>query len=346
MQLPIDVPVAPMLSRRVDLLPPSGDGFAFEPKWDGFRCIILKDGDQVELTSRMSKSLTHYFPEIVQRVRASLPERCVVDGEIILPTGPEGRQTLDWDALSQRLQPSMRRAATLARQSPAQFVCFDLLALGDEDLSGQPFHKRRARLESISSTISPAQGIRLTASTTDADLAQRWFASFGGFGLDGVMAKQVDGPYEFGRRTWLKVKQSKSAEAVVIGMRRSPRFRGVGQLLLGLYGEHGEDLQYVGMVNSLSPDQRSSFAADLAGLAIQVPDGRAPYELPSAERDLTGAITWLRPELVAEVQYDQLVGQQFRHPARFLRWRPDRAPLSCRVDQLGTSSYDLAEMVN
>lgn len=346
MQLPIDVPVAPMLSRRVDLLPPSGDGYAFEPKWDGFRCIILKDGDQVELTSRMSKSLTPYFPEIVDRVRQHLPDRCVVDGEIILPTGPEGCQTLDWDALSQRVQPSMRRAATLARQSPAKFVCFDLLALGDEDLSGQPFRVRRDRLEQVFAGVGAESGIRLTASTTDADLAQRWFASFGGFGLDGVIAKQIDGVYEFGRRSWLKVKQSKSAEAVVIGMRRSPRFRGVGQLLLGLYADRNDDLQYVGMVNSLSPEQRTSFAELLADLAIEVPGGRAPYELPSAERDLTGAMTWLRPELVAEVQYDQLVGQQFRHQATFLRWRPDRAPLSCRVDQLGTSSYDLAEMVN
>lgn len=339
-----------MLARLIDDVPEPDavpGGYVYEPKWDGFRCVILRDGDQIELASRMNKSLTSYFPEVVERLRAALPQRCVVDTEIIVPTGPAGSQHLDWDALSQRVHPSLRRVARLAEQTPAQVVAFDVLATGDRDLSREPLRVRRAVLEELFAAIPSGSGVHITAQTRSADQARAWFDAFEGHGLDGIMIKEWEGPYEFGRRTWMKVKRVRTAETVVLGIRRNPRHRGVGKLLLGMYGAHDESLYYVGSVETLTEQQRISMAADLAELAVPDEDVVLPVGLSVPSSISRQGITFLRPERVVEVEFDQLEGRQFRHAAKFRRWRPDRDPHSCRLDQLGLgSAYDLATVLD
>lgn len=351
MRLPIDAPVAPMLARLIDEVPDPDavpGGYVYEPKWDGFRCVILRDGDQVELASRMNKSLTTYFPEVVEHLRQALPQRCVVDAEIIVPTGPIGSQHLDWEALCERVHPSLRRVSRLASQTPAHVVAFDLLALGERDLTQEPLHVRRSMLQDLLQGVSPLLGVHVTTQTRSAEQARTWFNSFEGHGLDGIMVKEREGSYEFGRRSWLKVKHARTAEAVVVGWRRNPRFRGVGKLLLGMYGA-GEDesLHYVGTIESLSEVQRIHFAEDLAGLEVPHDEAQVPIGL-YAPTGIAGQSTiYLRPERVVEVEFDQLEGRQFRHPAKFHRWRPDREAHTCRLDQLGVgSSYDLASVLD
>lgn len=345
MQLPIDVPVAPMLARLVTEVPVEEirRGAVFEPKWDGFRCIILRDGDQIELASRMNKSLTAYFPEVIEKVRETLPPRCVVDSELIVPTGQLGAQRLDWDALSARVHPSLRKVAKLAAQTPAEVVAFDLLSLGEDDLTNEPLWRRRALLQDV---VAPGSGMHVTAQADDPEIAKRWFDSFAGYGFDGVMIKRRDSVYEYGRRSWLKMKQARTAEAVVVGFRRNPRYRGVGVVLLGMYGPDNDLLYYVGAVASFTPQQRIDLADRLGGLVSDPPVGEQPIDMPAQGTLAHLRSVPVRPELVMEVEFDQLDGRQFRHAARFRRWRPDRDPMSCRLDQLDVgSSYDLAEML-
>lgn len=350
MQLPIDVPVAPMLARLISEIPlPDAvpGGYLYEPKWDGFRCIVLRDGDQIELTSRMNKSLTSYFPEIVDYVRESLPTRCAIDTEIFVPSGPLGAQHLDWDALSNRVHPSLRRVARMAEQNPAEMVAFDVLALFGTDLRGRPFRERRKALEDLFTRVDPAAGLHLTAQTADVEVARGWYDSFEGSGLDGIMAKEAEGAYEYGRRSWLKVKHARTAEAVVVGYRRNPRYRGVGQLVLAMYGAGDESLHYVGTVNSLTDQQRIDMAEELKPLQVAAADAPILNGYPGAGTLLgTHALVALQPLRVMEVSFDQLDGNQFRHPAQFRRWRVDRDPRTCRLDQLGLDpAYDLASMM-
>lgn len=350
MQLPIDVPVAPMLARLIGEIPAADAvpaGYLYEPKWDGFRCIVLRDGDQIELTSRMNKSLTSYFPEIVEYVRDSLPERCAVDTEIIVPNGPMGAQHLDWDALSSRVHPSLRRVARMAEQMPAEMVAFDVLALDDKDLRQQTFASRRRVLEELFTKVAPGVGLHLTSQTRDAEVARGWFDSFEGSGLDGLVVKDAAGVYEYGRRSWLKVKHARTAEAIVVGYRRTPRYRGVGHLVLAMYGPGNESLHYVGMVNALSDQQRIDLAEELRPLELAAADAPVLHGLPGAGTAMSAhSLVALQPLKVVEVEFDQLEGNQFRHPAKFRRRRVDRDPRSCRLDQLNVdSAYDLATML-
>ena len=338
-----------MLARLITEIPPADgvpEGYLYEPKWDGFRCVVLRDGDQIELTSRMNKSLTSYFPEILERVRDALPNHCVVDTEIFVPSGPLGAQHLDWDALSARVHPSLRRVARLAEQTPAEMVAFDILALGDRDLRRHPFRERRRILEDSLAGVGPGVGLHVTAQTADAELARDWYESFEGSGLDGLMVKDAGGIYEYGRRSWLKVKRVRTAEAVVVGYRRNPRYHGVGHLLLAMYGSGDEALHYVGLVNALTDQQRIDLARELKPLELAAADAPILNGMPEKGTMSTHALVALQPTKVIEVEFDQLVGGQFRHAAKFRRWRIDREPRSCRLDQLDHgSAYDLATML-
>lgn len=351
MRLAIDLPIAPMLARLIDDIPPADavpGGYAYEPKWDGFRCIILRDGDQTELISRMNKQLTRYFPEVVERVEKTLPERCVVDAEIIVRTGPPGHQRLDWDALSARVHPALKRINRLSVSTPAELVCFDLLALDDASLLELPYDTRRELLEGLFEGVDPAQGVHLTTATHDADLARTWFDTFEGAGLDGVMVKQRRGVYEPGRRSMLKVKHSRTAEAVVVGYRRHARGHGVGSLLLGMYDESGELLN-VGGIGALSDRMREVLADELEPLSA--PEGEGLILPPNNARNRLGpwdhgAYIALRPELVVEVMFDQLEGRRFRHAVTLVRFRPDRDARSCTLDQVDVASaYDLGHLL-
>lgn len=317
---------------------PEGEGLFYEPKWDGFRCIVFRDGDDVVLGSRNEKPLTRYFPELVDALRAQLPERCVVDGEIVI-AGPEG---LDFDALSQRIHPAASRVRLLAETTPSSFVAFDLLALGDRDLQAEPYAARREALErALRRSRAP---LHLTPVTTNPDTARDWFARFEGAGLDGVVVKAADLPYQPGKRTMLKVKHERTADCVVGGFRWHKEGGVVGSLLLGLFDVDGV-LHHVGVASGFSAARRTEFVDALAPYRTKAkdghpwrwadqPDGRVPggQSRWNAGKDLS----WepLRPELVAEVGYDHLQGDRFRHATSFVRWRPDRAPDSCTYDQL------------
>lgn len=334
-------PVSPMLAKATGELP-AGEGWWFEPKWDGFRCVVFRDGDEVELGSRNERPLTRYFPELVDPIRQSLPDRCVVDGEIVI-VGDAG---LDFDALLQRIHPAESRVRTLADATPASFVAFDLLALGDDDLRGRPYADRRQALEAALADAHPP--IHLTPATTDRALAADWFDRFEGAGLDGVIAKPGADPYVEGKRTQVKVKHQRTADVVVAGYRTHQQ-GGVGSLLLGLYDDRGT-LQHVGVASGFKAADRPRLADLLAPMrADDDPDhpwaawaeaeaaavGDRKPGAPSrwnAKKDLSW--TPLRPELVAEVAYDHLQGDRFRHATRLVRWRPDREPESCRYDQL------------
>src|SRR5437763_651887 len=339
--LPVMPPVSPMLAKLARELPAEG-GMLYEPKWDGFRCIVFRDGDEVELGSRNERPLTRYFPELLDPIRAQLPARCVVDGEIVIVT-PEG---LDFGALLQRIHPAESRVRMLAEQTPASFVAFDLLALGDDDLRDQPFGPRRAQLEAVLADAEPP--IHLTPLTEDRDVATDWFARFEGAGLDGVVAKRSDQPYKENERVMLKVKHERTADCVVAGFRWHKSGGVVGSLLLGLYDDGGT-LHHVGVAASFPMARRRALVDELApyrpgGLAghpwaewataAGEWDGRMPggQSRWNAKRDLS----WepLRPELVAEVAFDHLQGDRFRHATHFQRWRPDRDPRSCTYAQL------------
>jgi ATP-dependent DNA ligase len=353
MDLPVMPPVAPMLAKPVPELP---DGpWSFEPKWDGFRTIVFRDGDEVELGSRNERPMTRYFPELVTAVRAHLPERCVVDAEIVVPD-PEGRR-LDFDALLLRIHPAASRVALLAAQTPARLVAFDLLALEKVDYTGQPFRRRRAALEAALRGVGPP--VHLTPATTDRDLATQWLARFEGAGLDGLVAKALDGVYEPDRRVWRKVKHARTADCVVAGYRlhkRGPDL--VGSLLLGLYTDAGE-LASVGVVGAFPMARRRELFGELQPLVTSFKghpwDWGAWHQEAGAARGAWSS-RWnpgkelsfvpLRPERVVEVRYDHLEGRRFRHMAQFVRWRPDREPHSCTYAQLEEAvGFDLAEVL-
>ena len=319
---------------------PEQEGLFYEPKWDGFRCIVFRDGDEVTLGSRNEKSLNRYFPEVIAAVRANLPERCVLDGEIVI-AGPKG---LDFDALSQRIHPADSRVQLLAQTTPASFVAFDLLALGDLDLRDEPYAIRRARLEATLENARPP--IHLTPVTTDPATAQDWFSRFEGAGLDGVMAKDGELRYQSDKRVMIKIKHLRTADCVVGGFRIHKDGESVGSLLLGLFDDDGL-LHHVGVASGFGASRRTEFLATLAPYRDDAGSGHQWLASDGKARRVPGApsrwsagkdLTWepVRPELVVEVAYGQLQEDRFRHATSFVRWRPDRTPDSCTYSQLDT----------
>jgi ATP-dependent DNA ligase len=342
MVLPVTPPVSPMLAKLARELP-TGDEWSYEPKWDGFRCIVFRDGDDVQLGSRNERPLTRYFPEILDPLRAALPERAVVDGELVIATAGG----LDFDLLSLRIHPAASRVAMLAEQTPSSFVAFDVLAAGDDDLRDRPFAERRARLERLVAESGP---VHVTPATTDRGTAERWFDEFEGAGLDGVVAKPLDGPYREGERTMVKVKHQRTADCVVAGFRWHKKGDGmVGSLLLGLFDDEGA-LQHVGVCSSFSVEKRHELAEFLEAYrknALESHPWRswAEHDPEAGMKRMPGGqsrwsqgkdLSWepVRPELVAEVAYDHMQGDRFRHIAQFRHWRVDKKPADCTYAQL------------
>lgn len=350
MQLPVMPPVAPMLAKAVPSIP--GGAMSYEPKWDGFRSIIFRDGDEVEIGSRNERPMTRYFPEVVEAVRANLPERCVVDGELVVVVGDR----LEFEVLQQRIHPAASRIRLLSQQTPARFVAFDLLALGERDCTILPFEERRALLEEALAGAS--EPIHLTPATRDIAVAARWFDQFEGAGLDGVVAKPLAGTYQPDKRVMFKIKHARTADCVVAGYRP---FKGdeqsIGSLLLGLYTDDGS-LASVGVIGAFPAARRRELFAELQPLVTSFeghpwawaqPDDavRTPRSSEFSRwnngKDLS--FVPLRPELVVEVRYEHMEGLRFRHTAQFNRWRPDRDPRSCTYEQLEEPvKYDLADI--
>jgi ATP-dependent DNA ligase len=350
---PLEPPIEPMLAKLATALPP-GDGWLFEPKWDGFRAIVFRDGDRVYTQSRDLKPLDRYFPELEAAFRANLPARCVVDGEIVIAT----EDGLDFDALQMRLHPAASRVRKLAAETPASFVAFDLLAEDGHDLRSRPQAERRRLLEQALRRTSGR--VHLTPCHRDRSVAEEWFHRFEGAGLDGVVAKHESTTYQPGKRVMVKVKHVRTADCVVAGFRWHKQGPGtlVGSLLLGLYDDAGA-LHHVGITSSFTMEARRRLAAELAplrknalashpwrgwaeadGATVRMPGGQSRW---SAGKDLS----WepLRIERVCEVKYDHLQGDRFRHATGFLRWRPDKRPADCRYDQLEvTPPAELAEI--
>ena len=346
MDLPVNPPLLPMLAKRVSELPSEGD-WIFEPKWDGFRALVFRDRDDILIQSRDEKPLNRYFPELLDPLRKSLPERCVLDGEIVIVRN----DGLDFDALQLRLHPAASRVKLLSNQIPASFVFFDLLCLGDRSLCSEAFQSRRHQLESMLSASPPP--IHLTPATQDHGVASDWFRRFEGAGLDGVIAKETSGTYEPNKRVMLKVKHERDCDCVVAGFRwhkKGDRTL-VGSLLLGLFDKAGA-LQHVGVAASFSLKKRAELAeflgpyrqdalanhpwkawAEAEGVTAdgvkRMPGGQSRW---SQGKDLS----WepLRPELVVEVAYDHMQGDRFRHTAQFRKWRNDKKPSDCTYDQL------------
>ncbi|MDT0202309.1 ATP-dependent DNA ligase [Nocardioides sp. AE5] len=366
MDLPVMPPVRPMLAKPVKApitkAAAGGHGdLLFEPKWDGFRCLLFKDGDEVELTSRNTKPLTRYFPEVVEAARAQLPDRCVLDGELfVAQTRPGALPRLEFEVLQERIHPAASRITRLAEETPAGYVAFDLLALGDTAYVDRPFAERRAALEEALADL--AGPCYLTRTTTDPVEAERWFSEFEGAGLDGVIGKPLAAPYAENVRTMLKFKHARTADVVVAGYREhktsTPEEPLLGSLLLGLYAD-GE-LQHIGVAASFTAARRAELIAELQPLVCDIADhpwGRwqefltaNPDRVPgtqsrwSAGKDLS--FTPLRPERVVEVGYDHMEGRRFRHTAQFKRWRPDRDPASCGYDQLEEpAGHDLSRIL-
>lgn len=345
MGLPVVPPLEPMLAKAQTKVPAEGGVWSFEPKWDGFRALVFRDGDDVVLLSRSGKDLGRYFPEVIAAVRDELAPRCVLDGEIVVPREIAGRTRLDWESLSQRIHPAESRIAKLSAETPAHFIGFDALATGDRSLLKEPFRVRR---ESLLAAINPQQWCHVTRTTEDPALGARWLQEFEGAGLDGVIAKRLDGPYLPGKREMVKVKHHRDADCVAIGYRIHKSGEGIGSILLGLYREDGE-LQMVGGAASFTAKARLSLLADLEPLrdGDQVNDGEPSRWNSAADK------RWIpvRPERVCEVAYDQmegnhLHGRRFRHAVKFLRWRPDRDPVSCTFTQLEVPlNYDLSDVL-
>ena len=329
--------VAPMLAKAVATVPTAGN-LLFEPKWDGFRAIVYIDNGRVEIGSRGSKSLTRYFPEIVDAVASQIHGTRVLDGEIVVRAGSAGSERLDWEALSARIHPAESRVQKLSVETPASFVAFDLLAIDGESLLDRPFRDRRAALE----TIELAAPLHRSQVTTDATLAERWLVEFEGAGLDGVIAKPLDAVYSPDKRVMLKVKHHRTADVVLLGYRVHKSGAGVGSLLLGLYDGAGE-LQNVGGVSALTDKRRLELVDELAPLVTGT--GERERTRFSSGKDL-GFVT-LDPSRVLEVRYDQMEGARFRHTVQFERWRPDRDPHSCTFEQLEVpAKYDLATVLS
>lgn len=342
-----------MLAKPVKHIP-HGE-HSYEPKWDGFRSIIFRDGDEVEIGSRNERPMTRYFPEVVEAVKAHLPRRCVVDGEIVIPDPEQGR--LDFEALQQRIHPAASRVRLLSEQTPAHFVAFDLLALDDRDLTTEPFSLRRAAL--VDALAKAGAPVHLTPATTDKNLAERWFHQFEGAGLDGVIAKPLGEAYVPDKRVMFKIKHERTADCVVAGYRlhKSGPDR-IGSLLLGLYNDDG-DLASVGVIGAFPLARRQELFDELQPLVTTFDDhpwawarqeagSRTPRNAEqsrwSAGKDLS--FVPLRPERVVEVRYDHMEGVRFRHTAQFVRWRPDRDPRSCGYAQLEEPvRFDLADIL-
>lgn len=340
-----------MLAQPVSSIPP---GQLYEPKWDGFRSIIFRDGDEVEIGSRKQRPMTRYFPELVEAVRASFPLRAVIDGEIILADVQRNR--LDFEALQQRIHPAASRVKMLAERTPASFVAFDLLAIDDVDLTARPLRERRRKLEQALRDADPP--IHITPATTDLETARRWFEAFEGAGLDGIIAKSLDLRYQPDKRVMSKIKHERTADCVVAGYRLHKGSRdAVGSLLLGLYRDG--QLIFVGVVGALPMATRRRFFAELQPLITSFDDHpwdwanlmagertprQAEFSRWSAGKDLS--FVPLRPERVVEVRYDYMEGDRFRHTTQFVRWRPDRDPASCTYEQLEVPvRFDLAEVL-
>ncbi len=359
MRLPVMPPVAPMLAKAVAEIPP---GHLYEPKWDGFRSIVFRDGDEVEIGSRKERPMTRYFPELVAAVKRSLPPRCVLDGEIVVASAD--RRALDFWSLQQRIHPADSRVRLLAAETPAAFVAFDLLALGDDDWTPRPFEQRREALERALADTAPP--IHVTPLTRDEATAQRWFEAFEGAGLDGVIAKRAGDHYQPGKRVMAKIKHVRTADCVLAGYRVHKSGPGaIGSLLLGLYDDGSTPasqwsdmfggLMSVGVVGAFPAARRRELFTELqplvcdfaehpwGGLADMAP-ARGMGSRWNPDKDLS--FVPLRPERVLEVRYDHMEGTRFRHPPQFVRWRPDRDPASCGFAQLETPvRFDLAEVL-
>ena len=353
MKLPVMPPVAPMLAKAVPRIP---DGpMSYEPKWDGFRSIIFRDGDEVEIGSRNERPMTRYFPEIVEAVKANLPDRCVIDGEIVVVVGDR----LEFEVLQQRIHPAASRVRLLSEQTPAKFIGFDILARDGDNCTGRPFSERRELLEkTLRAAMAP---IHLTPATTDRGLAEQWFSQFEGAGLDGIVAKPLSVTYQPDKRVIFKIKHERAADCVVAGYRP---YKGdaesIGSLLLGLYTDSG-DLASVGVIGAFPAARRRELFTELQPLVTTFEDHpwdwaklaegttRNPrsseFSRWNANKDLS--FVPLRPELVVEVRYEHMEGDRFRHTAQFNRWRPDRDPRSCTYEQLEEPvKYDLADILS
>jgi ATP-dependent DNA ligase len=339
-----------MLAKVAEALP-DGEGFLFEPKWDGFRAIVFRKGNEVIIQSRDLRPLDRYFPELAKALGEILPRGCVIDGEIVVAT----KGGLDFDALQQRLHPAASRVARLAQETPASFIAFDLLAAGGKSVMALPQSERRTRLEQLLGSIKPP--VYLTPMTQDRATAQDWLVRFEGAGLDGVMAKPADAPYQPGKRTMYKIKHIRTADCVVAGFRWYKETRdAVGSLLLGLYNDAGV-LQHVGVTSAFSMEMRRQLADELEHLRKNAMEGH-PWKdwatasagdadrMPGAKSRWSNGkdLSWepVRPERVCEVKYDHLQGDRFRHATQFLRWREDKRPEDCRYDQLEvTAPFEL-----
>jgi ATP-dependent DNA ligase len=339
--LPVKPPILPMLAKRVDELP-AGNSWIYEPKWDGFRALVFRDGKEIQIQSRDAKPLNRYFPEVVETLEAQLPARCVLDGEIVI--AKDGG--LDFDSLQLRLHPAASRVKLLSRQIPASVVFFDLLCEGDRDLCGEPFETRRRELERLLSGAAPP--VHLTPATRDSTVAADWFRRFEGAGLDGVVAKPIHGTYEPNKRVMLKVKHERDCDCVVAGFRwyKESERAAVGSLLLGLYDDSGA-LQHVGVCASFTAEKRRElveFLAPYREKALAKHPWKEWADVEPGQRMPGGQSRWsqgkdlswepLRPELVVEVAYEHMQGPRFRHMAHFRRWRPDKPPRDCTYAQL------------
>jgi ATP-dependent DNA ligase len=344
--LPVMPPVEPMLAKAATNVPADAGVWSYEPKWDGFRALVFRDGDDVVLQSRNGKELGRYFPELIVALHAEIAPRCVLDGEVVVPREIGGRIRLDWESLSQRIHPAASRVTMLSEQTPAHFIGFDALATGSVSLLGEPFRARRAVLTDV---VEERRWCHVTRTTEDPAQGERWLTTFEGAGLDGVIAKRLDGHYVLGKRDMVKVKHARDADCVAIGYRIHKSGVGVGSILLGLYGDDGR-LTMVGGAASFTVKARSELLAELEPLRVGddvIYDGEASRWNSAADK------RWIpvRPEKVAEVAYDQMEGNsahgvRFRHAVKFVRWRPDREPSSCTVDQLDVPlQYDLYDVL-
>lgn len=338
--LPVMPPVEPMLAKAVSKVPGEAGVWSYEPKWDGFRALVFRDGGEVVLQSRNGKELGRYFPELMDALRDEVAPRCVLDGEVVVPREIGGRIRLDWESLSQRIHPAASRVKMLAEQTPAHFIGFDAVATGTSSLLPEPFRTRRQVLFDL---VNEKRWCHVTRATEDPKQGERWLTTFEGAGLDGVIAKRLDGPYVPGKREMAKVKHARDADCVAIGYRIHKSGEGVGSILLGLYDD-GE-LHMVGGAASFTAKDRLKLLADLEPLRKGddiVYDGEPSRWNAAADK------RWIpvRPEKVAEVAYDQMEGRRFRHTAHFVRWRPDRDPRSCTFEQLEVPlNYDLYDVL-
>ena len=339
--LPLDM--EPMLSAISEAGIPKGDGWQYEPKWDGFRTLVYRDGEEVALMSRGGRAMTRYFPEVLPAFRKLSTARLVLDGELVVA----GANGLDFGALQQRVHPAESRVKMLAEATPAWFIAFDLLAEGDEDLRSLPLGDRRKRLEKLLKGVKPP--IFVTPYTRDPKKAEEWFDKFEGAGLDGLIAKSSDGTYIPGKRLWVKIKHKRTADCVVIGWRKTSDGKTLGALLLGLYDKKGK-IHYVGHTSSFSAAERKELIQKLKPLETEIPDeewranpGRMPGGLSRWSRGKDTEWVAIKPELVCEVSYDKLeAGERFRHATGFLRWRTDKPPKKCGFDQiLSVAQFDV-----